>query len=201
MGPTFGRTDIRIDTHAVVDSSSSHLGTSYSAPNEVKDNSTILAGANRFDPDELEVFYLQWLLKDSERSSVAEQSAEVCCSSSAPEDSKARVKLLIRPCLVCRACKYPTGLPTTSCSFELFDSDFVQLLDRSARKRKTQIPRETKGGADHFLIGELEQRKRRRESKRQKCTRLRLVKQQLCTCSTNFCTFLSRCCTTTTYLP
>ena len=59
MGPTLSRTDIRIDTHAVVDSSSSHLGTSYSAPNEVKDKSTILAGANRFDPDELEVFYLQ----------------------------------------------------------------------------------------------------------------------------------------------
>ena len=63
MGPTFGRTDIRIDTRLVVDSSSSHLGTSYFAPNEVKDNSTILAGANRFDPDELEVFYLEWLLK------------------------------------------------------------------------------------------------------------------------------------------
>lgn len=64
MGPTFGRTDIRIDTHAVVDSSSSHLGTSYFAPNEVKDYSTILAGANKFDPDELEVFfYLEWLLK------------------------------------------------------------------------------------------------------------------------------------------
>ena len=59
MGPTFGRTDIRIDTRAVVDSSSSHLGTSYFAPNEVKDNSTILAGAKRFDPDELEVFYLE----------------------------------------------------------------------------------------------------------------------------------------------
>ena len=58
MGPTFGRTDIRIDTRVVVDSSSSHLGTSYFAPNEVKDNSTILAGANRFDPDELEVFTL-----------------------------------------------------------------------------------------------------------------------------------------------
>ena len=58
-GPTFGRTDIRIDNRAVVDSSSSHLGTSYFAPNEVKDNSTILAGANRFDPDELEVFYLE----------------------------------------------------------------------------------------------------------------------------------------------
>ena len=90
------------------------------------------------------------VIKDRERSSVAEQSAEVCCSSSAPEDSKApvqlfghasfveqsesrsrcsssapgdpkaRVKLLIRPCLVCRACKYPTVLPTTSCSFEFF---------------------------------------------------------------------------------
>ena len=59
MGSTFGRTDIRMDTRAVVDSSSSHLGTSYFAPNEVKDNSTILAGANRFDPDELEVFYLE----------------------------------------------------------------------------------------------------------------------------------------------
>ena len=231
MGPTFGRTDIRIDTHKVVaSSSSSHLGTSYSAPNEVKDNSTILAGANSFDPDELEVFYIQWLLKDSERSSVAEQSAEVCCSSSAPEDSKAPVqlfghasfaeqsesrsrcsssapgdpkapvKLLIRPCLVCRTCKYPTGLPTTSCSFELFDSDFVQLLDRSACKHKTQMPRETKGGGAHFLIGELEQRKRRRQSKQQKFKRLRLAKQQLCTRITIFCTFLSRCCTTTTYL-
>ena len=59
MGPTFGKADIRMDTRAVVDSSSSHLGTSYFAPNEVKDNSTILAGANRFDPDELEVFYLE----------------------------------------------------------------------------------------------------------------------------------------------
>ena len=59
MGPTFGRTDIRIDSRVVVNSSSSHLGASYFAPNEVKDYSTILAGANRFDPDELEVFYLE----------------------------------------------------------------------------------------------------------------------------------------------
>ena len=67
--------------------------------------------------------------------SFAEQSeSRSRCSSSAPGDPKARVKLLIRPCLVCRTCKYPTGLPTTSCSFELFDSDFVQLLDRSACK-------------------------------------------------------------------
>ena len=43
------------------------------------------------------------------------------------------------------------------------------------------------------LIGELKQRRRRRQRERQK------AKQQLCTCSTLFCTFFCRHCTTTTW--
>ena len=46
--------------------------------------------------------------------------------------------------------------------------------------------------------GETEQWRRRRYRKRQKKYRL-LVKQQLCTSSTLFCTFLCPCCTTTTW--
>ena len=45
---------------------------------------------------------------------------------------------------------------------------------------------------------ELKQRRRRRQRERQKSNRFRLAKQQLCTCVTLFCTFLSRRCTTTT---
>ena len=45
---------------------------------------------------------------------------------------------------------------------------------------------------------ELKQRRRRRQRERQKSNRFRLAKQQLCTCVTLFCTFLSRRCRTTT---
>ena len=45
-------------------------------------------------------------------------------------------------------------------------------------------------------ITELKQRRRRRQRERQK--RFRSTKQQLCTCVTPFCTFLSRRCTNTT---
>ena len=45
-------------------------------------------------------------------------------------------------------------------------------------------------------IRELKQRRRRRQRGRQKSNRLRLAKQQLCTCITLFRTFLCRCCTT-----
>ena len=46
---------------------------------------------------------------------------------------------------------------------------------------------------------ELKQRPRRRQRERQKSSRFRLVKQQLCTCITLFDTFLCRRCTTTTW--
>ena len=42
-------------------------------------------------------------------------------------------------------------------------------------------------------------RRRRRQRERQKSSRLKLAKQQLCTCITLFCTFLCRRCTTTTW--
>ena len=51
----------------------------------------------------------------------------------------------------------------------------------------------------HELITELKQRRQRRQRERQKCTRFRLAKQQLCTCIALFCTFLNRLCTTTTW--
>ena len=46
---------------------------------------------------------------------------------------------------------------------------------------------------------ELKQRRRRRQRERQKSNWFRLAKQQLCTCITLLCTFLSRHCTTTTW--
>jgi len=46
---------------------------------------------------------------------------------------------------------------------------------------------------------ELKQRRWRRQRKWQKSNRFRLAKQQLCTCITLFCTFLSRRCTTATW--
>ena len=51
----------------------------------------------------------------------------------------------------------------------------------------------------HELITELKQRRQRRQRERQKCTRFRLAKQQLCTCIKLFCTLLNRLCTTTTW--
>ena len=41
-------------------------------------------------------------------------------------------------------------------------------------------------------------RRRRRQRERQRSNRIRLAKQQICTCITLFCTFLCRCFTTTT---
>ena len=46
---------------------------------------------------------------------------------------------------------------------------------------------------------ELKQRRRRQQRERQKSNRFRLAKQQLCTCITLICTFLCRCCKTTTW--
>ena len=48
-------------------------------------------------------------------------------------------------------------------------------------------------------IRELKQGRRRRQRERQKSDRFRLVKKQLCTCITLFCTFLCRHCLTTTW--
>ena len=48
-------------------------------------------------------------------------------------------------------------------------------------------------------IKELNQRRRRRQRELKKSYRVRLAKQQLCTCITLFCTFLSRRCTSTTW--
>ena len=48
-------------------------------------------------------------------------------------------------------------------------------------------------------IRELNQRRRRRQRELKKSYRVRLAKQQLCTCITLFCTFLSRRCTSTTW--
>ena len=50
-----------------------------------------------------------------------------------------------------------------------------------------------------LFMRELKKRRRRRQRERQKSNRFRLAKQQLCTCITIFCTFLSRRCTTTTW--
>ncbi|CAH3178267.1 unnamed protein product, partial [Porites lobata] len=60
-GPAFGKTDIRINYTPRGRTSSSHLGTSYCAPSEVKNPSTVLAGTTKFDPDEVEVFFLKTL--------------------------------------------------------------------------------------------------------------------------------------------
>ena len=49
----------------------------------------------------------------------------------------------------------------------------------------------------HQHYRELKQRRRRRQREQQKSNRLRLAKQQLCTCITLFCTFLCCRCTTT----
>ena len=62
-GPAFGKTDIRINytPQGGASGSSSDLGTSYFAPSEVKNPSTVLAGTTKFDPDEVEVFFLKTL--------------------------------------------------------------------------------------------------------------------------------------------
>ena len=57
-GPVFGY-DIYIANNANSDSNSrARLGGYYPAPAAVQDPNTILAGTERFSPDEVEVFYL-----------------------------------------------------------------------------------------------------------------------------------------------
>ena len=61
VGPTFGRDDIRIDRYRSGVKSSSgytHFGRSYSVPERVNNSKTVLAGTHDFEPDEVEVFYL-----------------------------------------------------------------------------------------------------------------------------------------------
>ena len=55
-GPTFGKYDLLINR--VNGRSSTNLGECYSVPSEVRDNETVLAGTQEFEPDEVEVFYL-----------------------------------------------------------------------------------------------------------------------------------------------
>ena len=59
-GPIFGGGfDIVISENANIDKGSySNFGHSYSLPSGIKDRNTVLAGTNRFTPDEVEVFYL-----------------------------------------------------------------------------------------------------------------------------------------------
>lgn len=64
IGPTFGTDDIRIDrspSQPEADKSGSvtNFGNDYSLPSNVQNPQTILAGKNRFQPDEIEVFYLK----------------------------------------------------------------------------------------------------------------------------------------------
>ena len=59
-GPTFGAGyDIYIADNANSNTDSyTNFGHSYSVPSRVQDPHTILAGTNKFTPDEVEVFYL-----------------------------------------------------------------------------------------------------------------------------------------------
>ena len=63
-GPTFGwGHDIYIADNANQNTYSfTKFGTSYSPPDGVTDLHTILAGAYYFSPNEVEVFYLAWVL-------------------------------------------------------------------------------------------------------------------------------------------
>ena len=56
MGPKFGEKDIRIDRPGF--RSTTQLNSSYSVPSNVQDSQTVLAGTHKFEPDEVEVFYL-----------------------------------------------------------------------------------------------------------------------------------------------
>ena len=58
-GPTFGEGhDICINDNANSNTNSyANFGHSYSVPSGVQDRKTILAGSNKFTPDEVEVFY------------------------------------------------------------------------------------------------------------------------------------------------
>ena len=60
QGPTFGTADIRIDFKNTLNRSVAHFGNDYHLPSNVIINNTqtILAGVTNFEPDEVEVFYL-----------------------------------------------------------------------------------------------------------------------------------------------
>ena len=78
-----------------------------------------------------------------------------------------------------------------SCFFQISSYSKGQVpLGPSLRKQNIQAKE---------VYRELKQRRRGRQQERQKTNRFRLVKQQLCTCITPFCTFLSLCCTTGTW--
>ena len=59
-GPTFGKYDLRINRGGTGQhrGSFTDLGKYYPVPSEVRDSKTVLAGAQVFVPDEVEVFYL-----------------------------------------------------------------------------------------------------------------------------------------------
>ena len=80
-----------------------------------------------------------------------------------------------------------------SCFFQISSYSKGQVpLGPSLRKQNIQAKE---------VYRELKQRGRRgRQQERQKTNRFRLVKQQLCTCITPFCTFLSLRCTTGTWI-
>lgn len=59
-GPTFGTNDIHIDRAGDTkeEVSITNFGDDYFVPVNVNDSKTILAGVDKFHPDEVEVFYL-----------------------------------------------------------------------------------------------------------------------------------------------
>ena len=71
-GPTFGGgRDIHIANNANRNTNSlTNFGHSYPLPSGVKDQYTILAGARFFTPNEVEVFYLGWIILRSNPSTV-----------------------------------------------------------------------------------------------------------------------------------
>ena len=73
----------------------------------------------------------------------------------------------------------------------------IALIPSESRETKLEMTR--MDGVRVQRAGELKQRRRWRQRGGQKSKRFRLAKQQLCTCITLFCTFLSRRCTTTTW--
>ena len=79
---------------------------------------------------------------------------------------------------------------------QCFSLSFVTDPEAFAKVNSAQFP--TPG--ESCTSSEVKQRRRRRQRERQKQKkRVRLAKQQLCTSITLFCTFLCRCCTTTTW--
>ena len=68
-----------------------------------------------------------------------------------------------------------------------------------SESRETMLEMTRMDGVRVQRAGELKQRRQWRQRERQKSKRFRQGKQQLCTCITLFCTFLSRRCTTTTW--